>query len=370
LKKIFITIPWFSPAYKAGGPIQSIANMVNVLNEGYQFYIFCGDKDLDGEKLEDIEVGEWIAYNDYTLVWYASDEERSKTLVDEIEKTAPDIVYSIGIFSWHFNLVPLFFCKGPVKILSVRGMLHPGALTQKKIKKQIFLTALKALRIQKKIRFHATDVAEVGFIKAVFGDKIVINEAANFPRMFPKKNKAFKLRDSLKLITVALISPMKNHLLVLEALQQTTLAIQYDIYGPVKDAAYWEQCLAQIAQLPQQVRVVYHGDVQPQFVGTVLEQSEVFILPSKSENYGHAIVEALSSGLPVITSNNTPWNMLEAKGVGINTDLTVSDIMTAIEKFAMMDNEPYQQWSVNASSYASAAIDIDQLKKAYEVLFN
>ena len=33
LMNIFISLPWFHPAYKAGGPIQSIANMVNGLRE-------------------------------------------------------------------------------------------------------------------------------------------------------------------------------------------------------------------------------------------------------------------------------------------------------------------------------------------------
>ena len=33
--KGYILIPWFQPAYKAGGPIQSIANMVKGLSESY-----------------------------------------------------------------------------------------------------------------------------------------------------------------------------------------------------------------------------------------------------------------------------------------------------------------------------------------------
>ena len=39
-------------------------------------------------------------------------------------------------------------------------------------------------------------------------------------------------------------------------------------------------------------------------------------LPSTGENYGHAIVEAFSAGLPVIISTLTPWKNLESQKVG------------------------------------------------------
>ena len=48
MTKIFITIPWFLPAFRAGGPIQSIANLVKEFNEDVEYFIFCGDTDLNG----------------------------------------------------------------------------------------------------------------------------------------------------------------------------------------------------------------------------------------------------------------------------------------------------------------------------------
>ena len=36
-KKVLICIDWFLPAYKAGGPIQSISNMVNHLKNHIEF---------------------------------------------------------------------------------------------------------------------------------------------------------------------------------------------------------------------------------------------------------------------------------------------------------------------------------------------
>ena len=47
--RILIFIDWFLPAYKAGGPIRSIANLVDHLSESFKFYIITGDRDLGDE---------------------------------------------------------------------------------------------------------------------------------------------------------------------------------------------------------------------------------------------------------------------------------------------------------------------------------
>src|SRR5688572_14133700 len=123
MKTIFISIPWFTPAYKAGGPVQSISNMVQELQDGYRFYIYCSNEDLDGMPIDITHTNEWTSYNEQTKVWYARKQDRSQNLVQELEKIKPDYLYMVGIYSWHFTMVPLFFAKAANKIVSVRGML-------------------------------------------------------------------------------------------------------------------------------------------------------------------------------------------------------------------------------------------------------
>ena len=43
-----------------------------------------------------------------------------------------------------------------------------------------------------------------------------------------------------------------------------------------------------------------------------IARSDVFLLPTGGENFGHAIFEALSCGVPVLISDQTPWRGLEA----------------------------------------------------------
>ena len=368
--KVFITIPWFLPAYKAGGPIQSVANLINNFTENIEYYIFCGDVDLNNEPLTNITKGAWLSYNNHTKIWYAPKENLSQTLASQIENLKPEIIYIIGLFNWHFNIVPLLFSKAEKKILSVRGMLHPGALTQKKLKKRIFLHVLKLFNVSDKVIFHATNKVEETFIKNEFGAKSKVVIAGNFARNMIKNIPLEKNIGFLKMVTIALISPMKNHLLVLKALMLCTENICYNIYGPVKEAQYWEECVTQIKLLPKNITVQYHGEILPEKVNNILAENHLFIMPSKSENFGHALAEALASGKPVITSNTTPWNELQENKAGINVEPTEVDINEAIRFFASLNNEEYKKYAEGAGNYSDSKLNLSEKINAYKSLFS
>lgn len=370
MTKIFITIPWFLPAFRAGGPVQSIANLIKEYDEEVEYFIFCGDVDLNGAELEGIEINKWSEYNDHTKVWYNGPGKISDHLVKQVEKQKPDILFIIGLFSWHYNIVPILFCKGPKKILSTRGMLHPGALSQKKWKKKIYLQLFKLLEYHHSIHFHATDEEEKSYIVSKFGQPASVFIAGNFPNKISLLPLPQKEPGRLKMMSIALISPMKNILWVLEILEKLSADIEYEIYGPVKDEEYWDACRLQIKKLPENIKVSYHKEIEPQKVKEVLADAHLFILPSKSENFGHAIYEALSAGRPVITSHNTPWNNLRESKAGINVSLNDNDeLLKAIDFFAAMDEDTLSQWQYGAITYADNAINLKKVREEYEKMF-
>jgi glycosyltransferase involved in cell wall biosynthesis len=180
------------------------------------------------------------------------------------------------------------------------------------------------------------------------------------------------------MISVGLVSPMKNYFRVLQALKKVGDAsagvegfqIEYNIYGFVKDERYWQQCMELISQMPAGIIVTYHGVVEPSIIEKALAENHVFILPSKSENFGHSIVEALSAGRPVITSDATPWNNVEAAKAGLNVSTTDSqELVKAIELFAGMNPEQLEEWSKGARAFARNAIDLDAVRRQYELMF-
>jgi len=332
--------------------------------------VYCSDRDMDGTAL-DVTHGNWQQYNESTLVYYASpDECRQNILQGLLDEIQPNVVFINGIFSRYFSIEPLLATTNAKKILSVRGMLHAGALSQKSFKKKLFLFLFKLRSWHRLADFHATTEEEAQFIRDQFGNNVKIWVVPNFPKVIGYHQPLEKVMGKLRLLSIALISPMKNIKLVIEALMQCRGNIVYDIYGPVKDEAYWEECKALMASLPSNVHINYKGSLEPEKVKETLSHYHVMVQPSKSENFGHSIFEALSAGLPVITSNFTPWNDLVKNKAGYNVSIENTDeLVQSIDVFTAFDNDTYEHWTMQAYEYALNKVDVPAIRKGYENMF-
>lgn len=59
-------------------------------------------------------------------------------------------------------------------------------------------------------------------------------------------------------------------------------------------------------------------------------ESSLFVLPTYSENFGMVIAEAMSCGVPCITTNGTPWQELNENNLGWCIDLSQENLLHAI----------------------------------------
>lgn len=349
---VMISIPWFSPGFKAGGPVQSLRNLVSHPWKDLSFRISTSSHDL-GESLplSGVTVDDWVDFNQHTQVFYGSPDFSLGQRMRVWRTTVDSVTFIVGIYSFRHTLIPLLFTRSARIILSARGMLHPPALRQKAWKKKVYLALLRPLLRWRNVEFHATDEEEKQHICRFMGIHARTWVASNLPQSFrpvspPKK------AGALVLITVALIGPMKNHLQVLEALRDCPDSIEYLIVGPVYFPAYWKACLAVIQSLPPNIRVTYAGAIPPDQLSEWYDKAHVFICPSKSENFGHAFYEALSAGKPVITSHTTPWNNLFHEGIGLNVEVQPASIAEAILHFSGMDSTAFDLWHRRAAAYA------------------
>jgi glycosyltransferase involved in cell wall biosynthesis len=401
-QRILIFYDHFYPSYKAGGPTQSLVNLVRALHDDYELYVVCKPHER-GETtlLEGIQVNTWMEWGkeevdeDVEVKAKAEVEVKVKVkariyywqygwsakaqLLDLLDALSPDVVYINGIYSLYFNFFPLWYSvqyKAKKKnlriVLSARGMLHEGALSQKSGKKKPFLFLFKLLGLHKVVCWHATDDREANFIQSAMGKKVEVKVAANFPNLLPVVAGPEKKEHELYLGTVALISPMKNHLAVLQALQHCTANIHWFIYGPVKDEGYWNECKALISQLPSNIQVVYKAELPPPQLQAAMQSFQVFIMPSKSENFGHAIMEALSAGKPVITTTTTPFVDLEQDhcGYAVEPGKLAEGLQKSIQAFAAMDAAAFRVCVQATQTYLNKKTDTAALRAAYQSLFS
>ena len=378
-KKILVFIDWFLPGYKAGGPIRSVANIVDHLSEDFTFKIITKDTDyLEKEPYSNIESDIWISLNKNTSVYYFSKKNLSKNKLKElIFNTEFDFAYINGIYSFYFSILPLFLLKKRKKkiIVAARGMLSDHAFSSKNFKKLFFLKIAKTLGLYNNVFFQATNKKEAIEIKNTIQKAKKIITAPNLPKKisyFERKKRKKKI-GFLTLVSIARISTEKNTLFALEMLSKSLYKgkIQFDIYGSVYNQQYWTECKKIIKNLPDNITISYKGNIESQKVYDTFSKYHFSYMPSKGENFGHSILESLSAGCPVITSDQTPWQDLENQNIG--WDIALSDtckFIDTIQKCIDMKQKEYDKISENAFNYAKKYSNNPNLIEKTKRMFN
>ena len=345
--------------------------MVRNLHNDFTFYIITSDTEFgESNRLSEIQSNQWNDFEGFAKVYYFSKSDISISSIKTIIKSiSPDLIFVNGVYSLYFSIVPALFFPEKT-IMHIRGMFHPGALAQKKLKKQVWLAGLKILGIFRKIKFSVSDKIEESYARKILGNGAHIYIAQNFPASVSNFISINKEPNKLRMVTIGLISPMKNHLLILNALKKECSEIIWDIYGPIKDKAYWDLFNQTMEEARPKVTINYKGALASTEVLLTLTKYHLFVLPSESENFGHAILESLLSGRPVITSKNTPWNNLEQSNAGYNVDLSSEQIKDSINAFLLMNQQAYDQRCESARNYAIKMVDINGTKDSYRNMFN
>lgn len=128
---------------------------------------------------------------------------------------------------------------------------------------------------------------DIEFFKNMKIDKIQVRKKMNLPE------------DGFVLISVGEINKNKNHEVIIRALGEISdKKIHYCLVGQ-GDKTLYLQKLTQQLQIEQQVHFLgYRNDV-----AKLYKMADVFCFPSLREGLGLAALEAMASGLPLITSN-------------------------------------------------------------------
>ncbi len=375
-KKILIFIDWYLPGYKAGGPIQSVANLVQHFKDEFDFSIVTRDTDYcETTPYTSVKSDEWNKIEGVNIFYISQKNLSRKTIKSIIRKTEFDTVYLNGIFSLYFTLLPLILLRKKHNkriVIAARGMFAESALGVKKTKKAFFLRAVKVINLFDKVTFHATNEIEKKDIHNVLGQKYEVRVAPNLPQ----KNTVFQLpkreknTNTLRLVNIARIAPEKNLLYALQALKNVTSNVEFDFYGPVYNQDYWNQCKAAMDVLPQNVRAIYKGSIESDKVLGVLSGYHFLFMPTQGENFGHIILQSLMTGCPVIISNQTPWKDLANKNIGWDFALENLDAFTRkIDELTVMNQEDYNKLSASAFDYANRYLDNAEIIDRNRYLF-
>ncbi|WP_104487842.1 glycosyltransferase [Acinetobacter indicus] len=342
--KVILLTGCYLPGYKGGGPIKTISNLVASTSTIVEYKVVTSDRDLgDITPYKNVTIGDWNETSNSSIFYAENGIKGIKQIFKIIAKIDCNIIYLNSFFSLRFSIIPLLIARflGKSIILAPRGEFSKGALSLKALKKKVYILFFKLFSL-KNITFQASSIFEENDIKKVFGEKAKIFIAENIGSQNYAKNLTPKDKSVLKIAFLSRISPIKNLTYALKVLSKIKKSIQFDIYGPLEDKTYWQECQDIIENMPENIKVNYKGQLNPNMVVDTLSEYDLFFMPTQGENYGHVIAEALCAGLPLLIADTTPWRDLQEKGIGWDISLNESEeFINAINSVSDMTVEEH-----------------------------
>jgi len=327
--RILAVVEWYPPAYKAGGPVRSVHNLMQLLKAqtSHHLEVVCGDRDLGStEPLPGISPDTPIGQNGITVTYRSSVSYAwwKAKLQGTPSNPPPDVLYLNSLFSVPYALQPLRAAKslGIRVVLAPRGMLGAGALAIKPAKKKLFLAFARLLGLFCGVRWHASTPLESRDVLQVFPGASV-SVAANIP-MMATASAPMPTIQRLNWLVLGRIHPIKNIHFALEALQEVDLAgkeLTIELVGPAEDKPYLDRLLSMARP---GLKVLHTGALPPESLGEVWSRSHALLMPTSHENFGHAVVEAWAHGRPVLLSDQTPWRGLAELDLGWDLPLDIA----------------------------------------------
>ena len=354
------------PGYKAGGPITSIFNMITSLKDNVDFSLFTRNTDWFDNQPYDIKSDAWI--DKYGASVYYSSRSHLKGATKAMS-TDIDVLYINGFYSPLFNAVPLMFAmifKPSLKIVvAPRGMLNSNAIAIKSKQKLFLIRLLRFMGIERKVVFHATSEKEEEAILKVY-PKARINKASNITALVSSSAKVSNA-SRLKFLSVGRISSVKNTFELVEMFSKLN-DLELKLVGTEDDQEYQERCFKVIDSSPNIAAIGGRNAVE---IKQDYQNADFFISMTSGENFGHAIIEALSFGCPVIISDQTPWNDLEDFGAGWVIPLNDPSRWTEVLADAVnLSNADYAQMSEKAVAYVKTRFNFEEIRSNYLELFS
>lgn len=375
MKKLLIMASLFWPQKNSGGPPVSIMNLVKSIYSRYELYIISNNHELNDDKpLDGVSEGKNVF--EFGTAYYLSREMHSiKGVLGIINQIQPDIIYQNSFFSYN-DMIPVLLYKKAHRdtkvIITPRGEFQANALNKGIQKKMAYMRLLKFSGLLKDVVWQFAAESECENWKRVckvsakavyiipnltYGGKVDLNRK--------------KTEGIAKVCFVGRIHPHKNLLFALEVLSKIKGQVCFDIYGSCEDDAYYQECVRFCSTLPKNVECSFKGSVDNEYIHSVIGSYHALLLPTKSEAYGQSLVEAMLTAVPVITSNNTPWDDVNDCAAGYALDLDKKDaFVQALQCVVDMGYDEFGALTNRAFQYISGKLQTERTIREYENMFD
>ena len=254
--------------------------------------------------------------------------------------------------------------NGVPLVVSPRGMLEPWAWQHRAWKKRPVWWLWERRNLQQAAVLHATSGTEADNLRALgFRNPIaVLPNGVDLPEQRPVELQRPVAGNEPRIILfLSRIHPKKGLVNLVNAWSRTRPAgWRVVVAGPDEDGH-----LAGIQALAQRAGVAGEFD----FVGAVYGQDKwqlykkasLFVLPTASENFGVSVAEALSMGVPAITTKGAPWQSLVEQRCGWWIDQGVEPLAQALVSATGCSDRERMEMGLRGAAWVRMTLGWDRI---------
>jgi glycosyltransferase involved in cell wall biosynthesis len=333
--KVLHVIPSIAAVH--GGPSQAVLAMVGAVRvSGVDAKILTTND--NGSELLNVPLNQWIEY-EQVPVWFVSRSLPLKEFIFSFDLTfwLWEHIQDYDLLHNHYLFSYAPTCAGAIArqqkipyLVSPIGQLTPWALTQSWLKKKVYTALIEQRNLNCAAAIHCTSEQEVkdasnfGIKTTSFVMPLAVNEIT--PNLTAKKQLHEKYKISVDIPIVLFLARLhyvKRPDLLLQSLSQ--LAIQNQPFHLILAGSGEPEYVAELHRLVTRLNLTnqtsFVGFVNGEEKNLLLQGSDLFVLPSFSENFGLAIAEAMAAGLPVIV---TPGVQIATEIAQANAGLVIT----------------------------------------------
>lgn len=332
--KVCIIVPSYYPASVYGGPIVSIHECsMKLCSLGID--VDVSTTNANGSCRLDVVPNVYHKFQEGYRVKYYYDTVIGRfswrfiiSVWNDIRRC--NIVKIEDIFSTYIppSLLYVRLFRKPF-IISPRGVLGAWSLTRKRPLLKKFWSALLIKPFLGGSWWHATSLQELHDIKAYYPAarvvlipngidleefaKPAIFSRGEYLRRFANMNEI----DGPIIVSMGRLHHKKGFDVLIDAYAEVWRlypgAVLLIAGADDGEKATLEQ---RVESLSMQKRIFFVGELIGPDKAEFLSGSDLFVLPSHSENFGNVYLEALACGVPIVASKGTPWEEVEKSGCG------------------------------------------------------
>jgi glycosyltransferase involved in cell wall biosynthesis len=255
----------------------------------------------------------------------------ARWLREQAERGAVDVLHNHGVWMMP-NVYPgRIRRRADVRlVVSPRGTLSAWAMNHHRWRKRIMWLVAQHAALDAADAFHATseleceDIWRMGFRQPV----AVIPNGVDIPSLQPKRADGYR-----RLLYLGRIHPNKGIDMLLhawQAVQQRFDNWELVVAGP-DDGGHLRELQHLAAQLGLQ-RVHFTGPAFGAGKLALYRSSHLYVLPTRSDNFGMTVAEALAAGTPAIVTRGAPWAGLAAQDAGWWIEIGVESLAACLKE--------------------------------------